>query len=153
MIMLDTEFLFGANDPSEVTAVVTESDRLTWRDIEAARRADRADVATVADSHWTRALSYVAHLQEPALRAWASRWLTFCTVGGARPVRHAGEAGKACRRVELELARVGVVDPDGFSYAAEERAPRKRKFRGVFRGVAGQLADDRKRLRYGGWHG
>jgi hypothetical protein len=143
--MVDTDFPFGANDP-EVTAIVTDSDSIAWRDIESLRRAARADVATVADAHWTRALSYVARLREPALRSWASRWLAYCTVGGARPVRHAGEAGKACRRVELELARVGVIDPEGFE-ACERIAP-KRKAKGVFRGVAGQLAADMKRWRY-----
>lgn len=149
--MSDSSFSFGANIGT-ATALITESSRLTWRDIEADRRQARVDVATVADSSWSRALLFVARLKHPALKAWAGRWLTYCTTSGAaRPVRHAGEAGKECRRVELQLARWGVIDPDGFE-AVERPAPRKRKFKGVFRGVAGQLEEYRERMR-GPWIG
>jgi hypothetical protein len=155
--MLDTDFPFGANDPSEVTAIVTDSDRLTWRDVEALRIEARSDVATVADAHWTRALSYVARLKVPCVRAWAARWLTFCTVGGARPPRHIGEAGKACRKVELALARLGVIDPHGFeereapkpSRASKTRAMRRRQNRG---GDCGGLREFNERMR-GPWVG
>lgn len=128
--MLDTDFPFGANvdETSVRTVILTESERLTWRDIEAARISARADVATVADAHWTRALAYVARLKVPCVKAWAARWLDFCLVEGPRPVRHVGEAGKACRRVELELARLGVVDPEGFE-AVERAAQRPSKAR------------------------
>lgn len=130
---------------------------LTWRDVEALRIAARADVATVADQHWTRALSYVARLTVPAVRLWASRWLTFCTVGGPRPVRHIGEAGKACRKVELALARLGVIDPHGFeereapkpSRASKTRAMRRRQNRG---GDCGGLREFNERMR-GPWIG
>lgn len=113
--MIDDSFDFGFNVDTplegEHTAVVTESELITWRDIELARRTARADVETIANSRWTRALSYVARIKTPALRLWAGRWLTYCTAPGhARPVRHAGEAGRACRRVELELSRLGVDD-------------------------------------------
>lgn len=152
--MLDTDFPFGANAPDdEVTAVVIDSDSLTWRDIERVRREARADVATVAEGLWGKALGKLSRLRNPSLARWGSQWVSYCLTAGPRPVRHVGEAGKACRALELELASLGIVDPEGFTYGAEERAPRKRKFRGVFRGVAGQLADDRKRLKRGGWHG
>lgn len=148
---MDSSFAFGAN--VDRTAIVTESDRLTWRDIEAVRRNARADVATIVNSLWFRAVRYVARIRHPALRAWAARWVAYClTPGTKRPVRHAGEAGKACRRVELQLADCGVVDPEGFTYGTEERAPRKRKFKGAFRGVAGQLEEYRERMR-GPWLG
>jgi hypothetical protein len=120
---LDTDFPFGANEDTSIRTEVIDTSDLRWAAIEAIRKAARADVATVADPQWTRALSYVARLQAPALKAWASRWLTYCTVGGDRPIRHIGEAGKACRRVELKLSRLGVVDPDGFE-AIEQNAPR-----------------------------
>lgn len=148
--MDDTSFDFGAN--GEQTAIVTDSDRLMWRDIEAIRREARADVATVAAPLWVRAAVMVARIRHPALKAWASRWVDYCLIPGkARPVRHTGNAGKSCRRVELALSRLGIVDPDGFE--AVERAPRAKRFKGVFRGVAGQLEADRDRMRYGGWHG
>lgn len=149
---LDIDFPFGANDSSERTAVVTEAERITWADIEAVRRVARADVATVANASWSRALLMVARIRHPSLRAWAMRWVHYCTAPGlARPVRHAGQAGKACRRVELALSRLGIVDPDGFETV--ERAPRrKRAVKGVFRGVAGQLQEYNERMR-GPWIG
>lgn len=156
---MDSSFDFGFNVDSgplegEATRVVTESERLTWADIESERRNARADVETVAASRWVRALSYIARLKAPALQKWSARWLTYCTVPGhERPVFHAGKAGEACREVELQLARLGIVDPNGFNYgSAERRAPRKRKFKGAFRGVAGQLEEYRERMR-GPWIG
>lgn len=156
----DTDFPFGANidddDTAEHTAIVPavfgSSGIAAWRDIEAERRIARADVATVASPLWTRALRTLKLIRHPMLKLWASRWVDYClTPGKARPVRHAGKAGKACRRVELALSRLGIVDPDGFE--AIERAPRaKRRHVGAFRGVAGQLEEYRDRMR-GPWIG
>lgn len=147
----DDSFDFGHN--VDRTACVSDPEIIAWRDIEAERRNARADVATVADSLWARAVRHVALIRQPALKLWAARWVAYClTPGTKRPVRHAGEAGKACRRVELALADCGIVDPEGFTYGTEERAPRKRKFKGVFRGVAGQLEEYRDRMR-GPWIG
>jgi hypothetical protein len=150
----DIDFPFGANTyvSSERTAVVTESELLTWRDIEAERRTARADVATVASPLWSRAMGLIKRIRHPMLKLWASRWVDYClSPGNARPVRHAGKAGKACRRVELALSRLGIVDPEGFE--AIERAPRaKRRHVGAFRGVAGQLEEYRERMR-GPWIG
>lgn len=156
---LDTDFAFGAN-LEERTLCLVDSDscdmgaaghRITWADVEAARREARADVGTVADAHWTRALAYVARLKVPCVRAWAGRWLEFCTSGGARPLRHLGEAGKACRAAELELARLGVVDPYGFearedgrSGPSKSRDQRKRQKRG---GECNGLKDFNERMR------
>jgi hypothetical protein len=136
--MLDADFPFGANEDTSIRTEVIDTSDLRWAAIEAIRRVDSLDVATISDSDWTRALSYVAGLKSPALKAWASRWLTFCTVGGDRPMRHVGEAGKACRRVELKLARLGVVDPVGFE-DIERAAPRSSASR-----------DRRKRQQRGG---
>lgn len=134
--MLDTDFPFGAND-TEKTTVAIEAARLTWADIEAMRLEQRADVATVADRHWTRAVAVVERLQVPGVKLWARRWLTFCIVGGPRPVRLSHEPGKACRRVELVLARMGIIDPDGFEAHelprgrnSKTRAARRRQQRG-----------------------
>lgn len=153
----DTDFPFGANlEPVEHTAIVAAvygtDGAAAWRDIEAERRIARADVATVASPLWTRALRTLKLIRIPALKLWAARWVDYCLIPGKpRPVRHAGEAGKACRRVELALSRLGIVDPDGFE--AVERAPRaKRRHVGVFRGVAGQLEEYRDRMR-GPWIG
>lgn len=133
----DTDFPFGANDETERTAFVTEADLITWRDIESTRRESRADVETIADSSWSRVLVMVARIRHP-LRAWASRWVAYCTTSGtARPVRHAGKAGKACRRVELALSRLGIIDPEGFEAiearrgsSARVRNARRRQVRG-----------------------
>lgn len=134
---MDTSFPFGAlAEAFEATEFVTDSD-VRWKEIEALRIAARLDVATVADAHWTRALPYVARLKVPAVRAWAGQWLAFCTIEGARPVRHIGDAGKACRKVELALARLGVVDPEGFEerlaptvHSSAAREKRRRQTRG-----------------------
>lgn len=156
--MDSVDFDFGFNAPIEHdddrTAVVTDSDSLMWRDIEAVRRAARADVETIASGPWSRALAFVSRIRIPALRTWAARWVAYCTTPGTdRPVFHAGKAGEACRRVELQLADFGIVDPEGFSYGRAERGPkRKRKFRGAFRGVAGQLQEFNERMR-GPWIG
>lgn len=154
-MLADDSFDFGHNvDRTAIVPAVYGTDGApAWRDIEAARREARADVATVAGPLWARALRTLNRIRIPALKAWAARWVDYCLITGKpRPVRHAGEAGKACRRVELTLADLGIVDPEGFTYAAEERAPRKRKFKGAFRGVAGQLEEYRERMR-GPWIG
>lgn len=153
----DTSFAFGAlAEAFDATVYVTDSD-VTWKEIEALRIAARADVATVADAHWSRALAYVARLKVPCVRAWAGRWLEFCLGDVPRPVRHFGEAGKACRKVELALARLGVVDPAGFeereapkvNRSSATRIARRRQNRG---GECNGLKEYNERMR-GPWVG
>jgi hypothetical protein len=156
----DTSFAFGANvEPEETslrTAVVTLSETLTWADIEALRKEQRRDVETVAGGNWGRVVKLLAGLKVPALRTWSQRWVDYCTSGGPRPTRHFGEAGKACRRVELALARLGVIDPDGFeareaprARPSKARVQRRRQQRG---GDCNGLREYNERMR-GPWIG
>ncbi len=155
---LDTSFAYGAlADAFDATVFVTDSD-VTWLEIERLRTAARADVESIASPHWTRALAYVARLTVPCVRAWAGHWLAFCTQPDvARPVRHFGEAGKACRKVELALARLGVVDPEGFeereapkvNRSSAARVARRRQNRG---GECNGLKEYNERMR-GPWVG
>lgn len=96
----------------------------------------------------------VLDIVDRELRAWAVAFVRFCRGQGARP-QYSSDAEHARRAVELRLAReCGIADPAGFLYGGELlRRPAKPRKTGAFRGVAGQLAEERTRMSYGGWHG
>lgn len=69
----------------------------------------------------------VAVIADVALRTWGTFWVEYCVGNIAkRPPRE----GLETRELELRLAEIGVADPLGFTYGAENVRGRKTKKRG-----------------------
>lgn len=87
----------------------------------------------------------VLDIVNAGLRALALAFVRFVRGHGERP---AWRDEPRRRDVELALARrCGIADPAGFLYGAENlRRPGAPRKTGAFRGVAGQLQEDRERM-------
>lgn len=101
-----------------------------WADVEAARVTD----APAPAAFRTRSLKLPAGRDQGQAR-FARLWLAHCIAGAPKPIAPYLPP-EAVRKVKLDLARSGIVDPSGFSYGPRRQGPgRVRKGKAVARGV------------------
>lgn len=80
-------------------------------------------VTHVCASKIREAREAVLSTQTPALRRWGWAWITFVIGEGQRPTP---PRGVSTRALELRIAGLGLADPNGIAYGADNLRKRRR---------------------------